>query len=302
MAAEANTLKADETPWPRASWRQLLVLFCVAALVPGYLLVTRPPLYNTDSFNIAGFEWSVFVVPHFPPLYPVFTRAVNAATMYLFYRHTGDFHSGMAMNLNDVGTYAIVIIQHLLGVLSLVALATHLARTFPRRLVVLVLLLLNPTFFLCCHNIMTEGLMCSLVVFQLVFALRVWRHSGAGTWGGHLGCFVCLYLGILTRHPAAVLAALVPGLALLGLLWRRDRAGVMKLALSLTASLLAIYAAEATTKRFCRSINGEYVSVWGRAGIYRTVWGLRWSELSPERREEFVRKAQDQARSPQTVR
>jgi hypothetical protein len=286
----------------RVPWRHLALLLCVGSVIPAYLLATRPPLYNTDSFWTTGQPWSPFVVPHFPPLYPLFTRAVNFVTMYLGYRHTGDFYHGLAYNLNDPGVYAIVAIQHALAVLAMAVIALHAAATLPRRLLAMLLMSANPVVFLCCHNVMTEGLLCSLVVFLLVFALRVVRHPGAGSWRDHLGCFVFLFLCIWTRHPASVLAALVPGVSLLRLAVRRDRTAALKFAAALACALLAIWTTGEASRRFCEHFNHQkYVNPWGRAGSYR-VLGPGWDRQPAEKRDAFIRAAQANAADPRVAR
>jgi hypothetical protein len=293
---------AESKPHPgMATWKQLLVLGAVAALPSAFLLAAVPPIWPCiDPFVLCVFPMSN-AVPHFPPLYPLFTRVINYVTMYGFYSRTGDLHPILQANLNTVGLYTIITLQHVLGVGALVTFAIAAARTLRRRLAVLAVLLLNPVFSVCFHSVMTEGLWFSFLVYYLAAALRVWRADGLGSPMAHLACFVSLLLAILTRHPGVVLAGLLPGLLILGFLWLRTATAFKKLALASTCALLAVATAQATTARLCKSCHVEYRNVWGKAGCYRVI-ASGWKEVSATERQVFADELRARTRDPSVAR
>src|SRR5437867_1464261 len=102
-----------------AAWKQVLVLSLLASALPIYYLMTLPPLWlYLDSIVLTTWTINDGVMPHYPPLYPLFTRSINYATMRLFHGSGAGAVSALAYNFNDIGLYAILVLQHLLAIVA----------------------------------------------------------------------------------------------------------------------------------------------------------------------------------------
>jgi hypothetical protein len=206
----------------------LIGLSLIALLYPAYFLAKLPPIwYTCDTSVMVGLRASI-AIPHYPPLYPVFARTINYCALACT-------PGGQPVpieeggNVNDLGLYAIVVVQHLLAAAALLAFVTGAARTFPRRLLFLGIFLSNPLYFWLSHSLQTEGLWLTFILFQCAFALRIWRSESPSLWH-YLGYFAAFFCGVMTRYPGAVLGALLPGMLLSSFLVRRaSRRDVLRL-------------------------------------------------------------------------
>lgn len=281
-----------------ARWKHAVLLLALASVVPIYLLVSLPPLWiQVDSVVLTTWDVTNGVLPHYPPLYPFFTRSINFLTMWAFYGGTGDAVGKLAYNFSDVGIYTILGIQHALGVIALVVLAMTAAESLPKRIVVLVLLLLNPTYFLSTHTLATEALWLPILALTFACSLSIWRSDKALSRFLLSGYFVLLCLNFLTRHTGVIVAALLPGLLGMRALCARNRSQTMRW-LGITAlTFLSFFAADQTARQVCRWYGIEPRSIWGRAAIYRLAV-LDWQAIGLEEKARLMAEMQEKTDDP----
>ena len=68
--------------------REPIVLFLIVWIIPLFLLLTLPPLWGSAD-SVVLMAYLILpgggVIPHFPPLYPLFTRIVNYIVVHFVY-------------------------------------------------------------------------------------------------------------------------------------------------------------------------------------------------------------------------
>jgi hypothetical protein len=285
-----------------ALWRiakarlDLIVLSLVSLLYPAYLLAKLPPIwYTCDTSVMIGLRaW--IAIPHYPPLYPIFARLIN---YYALACTPGGSPVPIEEggNVNELGLYAIVVVQHLLAAAALLAFVTAAARTFPRRLFVLGIFLLNPLYFWMSHSLQTEGLWLTFILLQCAFALRIWRSGAPSPWL-YLGYFLAFFCGVMTRYPGAVLGALLPGMFLVSFLLRRpSRGDVLRLGGTVLATAGLIVACGFANRICCKKLHCSLTPVWARPAVYR-ISTMAWENYPPETTRGLIRSIQERTADP----
>ncbi len=247
--------------------------------MPLWLLATVPAAWAfVDSLLLLELGSNSLVIPHFPPLYPLFAWAVNL----------GLAAAEEAPAITDRGLLAMVVLQQALAVVAVVAFARSASRALWRQLLVVALVALNPIYFLLAHSLRTEALWLPLVLLLLALALRIWEAAGPSP-AAWLGYYSVLLLAVLTRHPSLLLAGLLPALYLFGFVFfGQRRRNLWRLVTHAAAGLLVLVAANLVTAAVCDRFDAKPRALWGRAAVYRIVW-TDWDEIPRREKRQLIR-------------
>ena len=260
--------------------KENLLLFSLALLPSLLLLLFIPPLFNyIDSFlyvntNIAQ------LVPHYPPLYPLFCNAI--------WQTLGTAESTL---------FFFIGCQHLLYCASILYAAFAFA-SFSGRVV---FLLAMSTFLagpVTCHSVLSESLVLPGIVFAIGAILRICRESKSLlNW---IVLFVALIMAAATRFSAISFVTVLPLFALLNS-WLKDQKtsiGNNKLvAISTGLGIAVFFAATSLQTVTCRAVGQRNRNLIGRPG-YTLFEDISWSAMSKREKDVYIKKLQLRTKSP----
>ena len=244
----------------------------LVALLPTVLLLAFvPPAFNRIDAYVMLLQQYSRLIPHYPPLYPFFARAI-----------TGVF------GLSDVAIYVIILLQHLVLVTGLVYVAFAFKGTTARVLVVTAIAW-GGGLGLYSHGVFSEGLAMPLLVWLLGAAVRVANAAQERPRQTLLPFYGLLFLCILTRHNLAVFAAILPTLFVLLALCERSvfRQRIGQAAVHIAAGVCTIVLANLCVTLVTHVTDGNATRIFGRAVVYRMHF-LPWEELTDSQRHALV--------------
>lgn len=254
----------------------------LVALVPTLLLlVFVPPTFNrVDAYTMLLQQYKM-LIPHYPPLYPFFTRTVTSV-----------------FGLSDVGIYAIVLLQHAVLVGGLVYCASAFGGTL-RRVWVVIALAWGSGLGLYSHGIFSEGLAMPLLVWLLGAAVRVALPERATSLRLVVPYYGILFLCILTRHNLAVFAAILPTLFILLALWERRvfRYRMRQALVHVLAGVCAIALANMFVKFVTYVTDGNVTPILGRVVVYRMHY-FPWDKMTESERHALVERIATRSPDP----
>jgi hypothetical protein len=280
---------------------------CALGLLPGSILVMArlPPLWRgTDGlFQIASPPGHVTLL-HYPALYPFLSRLpILLVSAWHAAGHLGLLHIRKSrwIILNDAGLDLLVATQQVCLVFALALLIVSCSRRPIVRCLIVVVLLCHPELFISAQLLSYEALASILLILLIAIAVEFSRREEL-TRNSILALGLCLYANIMTRHPSATYAALVPTQYLLGVIVRimkreEHRAYLRKFLAACAIGLVVIVAGNLTTRALCIFFREPYRSIVARTAIYR--FDLIDQMPSPER-ENYLGKLQVSASDPIT--
>lgn len=277
----------------------LLVVFAAAAAPSMVWLATLPPAWNyIDSLVVMLYGIAPGVIPHYPLLYPLFTRTVNYVLTHLFEPQSATVAQWGSENLSDTSLYGILVIQHVLFAAAVTYLACVLARTLGRRLLVVIPFCLTPSLSLYNHGIFSEGPWITSLIFVLGAGIQLLRAERPSPW--NYGIYFAAWIAaLLTRHVSFIFAFMVPA-AMLGLVvfdFPRWRQHLARAALTIAVSLAGWYAVGLVNRVVCPWVGVAYHSVYGRSGVYHITM-VDWAAVPADSRESLIRSLQEKSSSP----
>ena len=275
--------------------RSALIVFCVLWIPAISLWVTTPPLWrDTDSWHQLTSPPNMATLIHFGPAYcfgirgPMWVGTVLGAALGQNEMPKADFFRRPV--LTDAGILAALVVQQALLVGALTLLICAASSQPGVRLFLTALALTQIPLYLYAHCPSTETLTIPLILALTALLRWIGDKDRLNPWIW-LGYFGLLLIAILTRHPNAVLAAVLPGYFLLQLAITRLRSGPVPwrtwtkpFALAVVVGLITVIAAQGLNRLFCWSANQLYRSSAG----YTLQWKLGYmSEMTPEVRRAY---------------
>ncbi len=278
------------------SERQAILICTVLAALPSiFLMLAVPPLLNnTDSFDFF-LRNLPHLVPHFPPLYPLFVRSIAAFT-------------GFSQTSIDL----VITAQHVLSVAGMAAIVAWLPGTW-RKIFCTFFLLAANYFNVIAHGIFSEALALALLLFYFAAACavmtaenqmgmgksvkiaidapRVIRLSIKLSYASILICAVygLLYAMCLARHPMVAYATILPLFYLLKSIGTpgKGRKYLMRFAGHMGLALLAVGAAHCTNVFAYKLLGSKTDFILGRASAYRFS-ALPWKRMESGEKAELI--------------
>jgi hypothetical protein len=178
-------------------------------------LLVSPNIGNSDSAVLATQTFNDFVIPHFPPLYPLFIRTINFLTGSVLWLFGGSTPGFVEPTFNWIALKFILLIQHGLAIVA----AAYAASQFRLSLIgsrwVAAILYLNPFTLTCVHSVLTEAPMVIFLLLAMGSAVPILLY---GEWALNrvVWFFVWIALATLSRHAAIAFALFLPA----GLAWQ----------------------------------------------------------------------------------
>jgi hypothetical protein len=247
--------------------RRLLVMGWPLLLFGFAVSITISPIASSDSRMVLAGYLNDFVIPHFPPLYPLFTRLFATG---------GTWHEPIYSALS---IKLILLAQHSLTVLAAAYLADRLPLGIWAKRLVTTLLYMNPVTLFSTHSLLTEALVTPALfaAFAEAIPLLVWRNGSI--W--HLALFfLWVAIAALVRHIGILLGLMLPTGYVLEALYRackKDRIGALRGARAFAACTVGMVVAallvHGTSVLVMRSLDIEPRSILGRAFVYRLTPG-----------------------------
>ena len=254
-------------------------ILCALGLLPGSILVMArlPPLWRgTDGlFQIASPPGDVTLL-HFPPLYPFLSRLpILLVSAWCNAGHLHSLQLGVKrwVALNDTGLLLLVAGQQLALIFALALLTVSCTRRPILRCFIVVVFLCTPVLFIGAQLISSEALASILLILLIAIAVELSRGQELSQ-NGIIALGVCLYANVMTRHVNAIGAALVPMAYLLGAITHIKKRGEVRICLkksvvTCAVGLVAIVAANLTTRSLCVVFREPYRSTVARTAISR---------------------------------
>ncbi|MFN2507476.1 MAG: hypothetical protein ABR589_01745 [Chthoniobacterales bacterium] len=288
------------------------------ALLPGsaFVFLQVPPIWRDhDSLaQIAAPPGHVNLL-QFPPLYPFLARVpILLISGWTHLVEDRPLRMGVSQNvaLNDGGVYILVAAQHLALILALALFVVTAAKSWERRVLLILVALATPVLFVGAHVVSSEALGIILMICLVSIAVHLFQNSHRSD-GPALAAFgICLYLNIMTRHQSAVFAALLPLgylFAFAGALVRQPRGALptvpdpgrahwwRKAWRAILVGVAAILLANGTTRVLCAVFGEPYRSTVSRTAIYRFD---KVDRLPAPEREAFIQELQSKTDDPIT--
>lgn len=274
--------------WPsfrsfvRACARRLFAketLLCALGLLSGsiFVMARLPPLWRDyDGLGQIASPPGDLTLLASPHLYPFLSRLpVLFVSGLCNIGHPSSFHLGINrwVALNDAGLFLLIAIQQLLLVFALALLTVTCSRRPVIRCLIVVLLLCHPVLFVGAQFVSSEALGSTFLIFLIAVAVELSRREYLNR-NCLLALGFCLYAAIMTRHIAIIYAALMPVTYLLATIARvrnpeNRRTHFRKFLATCGIGLIAIVAANLTTRVLCFALREPYRSVVARTAIYR---------------------------------
>ena len=264
-----------------------------------------PPLWRgTDSlFQIASPPGDVTLL-HFPPLYPFLSRLpILLVSAWCNAGHLHSLQLGVKrwVALNDTGLLLLVAGQQLALIFALALLTVSCTRRPILRCFIVVVFLCTPVLFIGAQLISSEALASILLILLIAIAVELSRGQELSR-NGIIALGVCLYANVMTRHVNAIGAALVPMAYLLGAITHIKKRGegricLKKFVVTCAVGLVAIVAANLTTRSLCVVFREPYRSTVARTAISRLDL---IDQLPAADRANYLRRLQANASDPIT--
>lgn len=270
--------------------------FLICALPSLILLVSVPPIFNEiDSATVLTSE-PKFVVPHWPPLYPL---------MLYFVVHL--------LNLSDAAIYTVLIVQHIISITAAIYLTTAMKGRLPRLLMAVFACIAN-YFSLFSHGIFTEAFSISFLMLFLGATTRLGLAAdteldsnatkltftffpNAAPHSKEIAitrrtlalavATIALFFMTASRHNMILFGALLPAMYLIRPLLRVPGKVILALATSIASAVVALLAVHFFNDLVCELLHNESTPLYGRVAVYR-VHGLPWNTMPQEERETLI--------------
>jgi hypothetical protein len=244
------------------------------------------PYMTVDSQVVAAFELNDFVMPHFPPLYPFFTRIVNFVTEIVLWPLSWQAPSGLYKpHYSGASLRVLMLLQHTITILAVAYFAVTIAKSYWIRVIVAALLYFQPFMLVFTHSVLTEGLSFAFLCGATAELVKFSRFDGS-----HRGALVRFYLLIgaasLTKHAFIVFIGAPLGCVLIMFLSRHTRKQLVsqrQFLLEATYLLFGlagvILVSQFVTNEAMRLFDIEPRSAIGRAFVYRLSPGRLQGEV-----------------------
>jgi len=263
------------SPLAERVWQISWPLFPIGAAASFFV----SPDISIDSAVLTTQTLNDFVIPHWPPLYPLFVRTINYLTGSVLWLLGGTAPGFVEPTFSAIALNFVLLIQHALAIVA----AAYAASQFRLRVIgsrcAAAVLYLNPFTLSCIHNLRAEALMAIFLLLALGSAVPILLYRD---WALNrvVWFFVWIALVALSRHAAIAFAFLLPA----GLAWqaidewlsRRPRLA-RTTAQRMTIALIGVACAQVTV-----SLVANGIMVWrhvkphsslGRAFVYRLAEG-----------------------------
>ena len=285
-------LTSKKTPVYKLFSNGTLPLCLLASVWSAYLFWSIPPIWNSyDSYLLIDTPLKSFVIPHWTPLYPLFLK--------FFWLHF-DFLSF------NVKLYAIIFTQHILFIASVIVFSTIVTKHVIKKIVIMLIFLLNPLFGLMVHGIYTESVFLSLIIFITGLSIKIVTDENPrkSIW---LSYFVVLFLACLTRHDGPISASILLVLLLCFLIkdvinlkskWKITGIRHAKVILiTLTLSCVIIFLSNLSFQLICNLAGADYYQRFGRAINYH-IASAKLRSLPKSEFEAIVKQIEDMTVDP----
>jgi hypothetical protein len=243
------------------------------------------PYMTVDSQVLAAFELNDFVMPHFGPLYPLFTRIVNFATEVVMWPFSWQAPSGLSKpHYSGASLRVLMLLQHTIAILAISYFAVTIAKSYWIRVIVAAILYFQPFMLAFTHSVLTEGLSFALLCAATAELIKFSKFDGA-----HRAALVRFYLFIgtasLIKHVFIVFIGAPFGCVLITLLSRHTRKQLVQRELLVEAKYLLLglvgvmLVNQFATNEAMRLLDIEPRSAVGRAFVYRLSPGRMQGEV-----------------------
>jgi hypothetical protein len=260
-----------ESLW-RISWPMIPIGVAASLLV-------SPNLGNPDSAVMATQTLNDFVLPHWPPLYPLFIRTINFLTGSVLWLLGGSAPGFVEPTFNWIALKLILLIQHGLAIGAAAYVALQFRLSLTGRRCVAAVLYLNPFTLSSIHSLLSEAPTTIFLLMALGSAVPILLY---GDWGLNRVAwfFVWIALATLSRYAAIAFAFLLPA----GLAWQaicewlshRTRIAhttLKRMAIALIGVVCAQIAVSLIADKIMLWRDVEPRSSLGRAFVYRLAEG-----------------------------
>jgi hypothetical protein len=234
------------------------------------------PYMIVDSQLLAAFPIDDFVMPHYGPLYPFFTRIVNFATEVALWPLTWQAPTSLYEPLySGASLRVLMLLQHAITILAVAYFAVTIAKSYWIRVVVAAILYFQPFMLVYTHSVLTEGLSFALLCAATAELVKFSRFDGA-----HRAALVRFYLFIgaasLTKHVFIVFIGAPLGCILIMFLSRHTRKRLVAQGEPLVEAKYLLFglagvilANQCVANEAMRLFDIEPRSAIGRAFVYR---------------------------------
>ena len=281
-------------------------MLCALGLLPGSILVIArlPPLWRDyDSLALIASPIGSVTLLGFPALYPFLSRLPILLVSAL--NNEGHLHSlqlGVKkwVALNDAGLLLLVAGQQLALILALALLTVTCTKRPILQCLIVVMFLCSPVLFIGAQLISTEALATILLILLVTIAVELSRRGELGR-NSIIALGVCCYASQMTRH-LVIHAALVPMAFLLSATTHIRNSGKRRIyfknfVATCAVGLVAVVAANLTTRSLCIVFNEPYRSTVARTAISRLKF---INQLPAIDRANYLRRLQANASDPIT--
>lgn len=158
------------------------------------------PLMSIDSAVLANQYLNDFVIPHFPPLYPLFVRVLlNVGAV--FSDSAGIENLGLIEppNVEPINSRLVMLVQHLITMGSVTFFVDTLVRNRALATILAICLYFSPLVFLQALMFQTEALAWPAATVCSAFAIRLAAHEGFNR-KNLFGLAIFAVLATLSRH------------------------------------------------------------------------------------------------------
>jgi hypothetical protein len=242
------------------------------------------PFINVDSQVLAAFHLNDFVMPHFGPLYPFFTRVVNFVTEVVLWPLSWQAPSGLYdPHYSGASLRVLMLLQHTIAILAISYFAVTIAKSFWIRVIVAAVLYFLPFMMVFTHSVLTEGLSFAFLCAATAELIKFSKFDGSHRVA--LARFH-LFIGVasLIKHVFIVFVGAPFGCVLIMLLSRHTRKQSQSRLRVEARYLLFGFVAVVLVNQFVtneamRLFDIEPRSAIGRAFVYRLSPGRLQGEV-----------------------
>ncbi len=267
-------------PWLKGITK-IACIFLAASANAIFWLVTIPPTWaGPDSVVLMLYGINENSIPHYPPLYPLFTRTVNFAVSNPLITPASTIATWGQGNLSDASLYSIIILQQVLLSSAITFFVCSVSKRFLVRLAGVIPFLLTPSLSLFNHGILSESFWISFVILAFAAAWRIIK-SDFSPGRNYALYFIALLAGAQTRHVGLIFSFTLPfALLFLAINDRKERRERMKkCGWVISISVAVFFADAAITRLVCYQFGVAYRSVYGRSGVY-LIDRVNWKQVS----------------------
>jgi hypothetical protein len=285
-------------PWLKGIAR-ITCIFLAASANAIYWLATIPPTWaGGDSVVLMLYGINENCIPHYPPLYPLFTRTVNFAVNKPMLSPGSTIATWGQGNVSDASLYSIIILQQLFLSFVITFFVCSLSKRFLVRLIGVIPFLLTPSLTLFNHGVLSESLWVSFVILAFAAAWRILANDGPSN-GNYILYFVALLAGVQTRHVGLIFSFTLPfALLILAIIEREKRAQrTREFAWVISISIAVFLADAAITRLICYQFGVAYRSVYGRSGVY-LIDRVNWKQVGDGERLAIEQAVEKKVSSP----